>query len=84
MEKMNKKKKSDFIKKISLRPINYIIFGIGILAIIIGYFVMAKGDTNSFQTLSIAPIVLLIGYLVIIPFSILYRKKSNDKTDFTK
>jgi len=54
----------------------FIIFGIGILTIIIGYFIMASGDTYSFRTLTLAPVILLIGYLIIIPTAILLRKKN--------
>ncbi len=64
-----------FIKKFTLDKTNYILFFLGIITIIIGYFLMAKGEVNSTQALSIAPVVLLIGYLVIIPTAILYKKK---------
>lgn len=64
---------------LSLEGINYLIFGIGILVIILGYVIMATGATYSFQSLTIAPIILLIGYLVIIPLSILYRRQSKER-----
>lgn len=66
-----------FIEHSSLTNANFIIFGIGILVIIIGYYIMATGDTYSFQSLSLAPVVLLIGYLIIVPVAILYKKKNN-------
>jgi hypothetical protein len=68
---------SSFVKALSFNKINYIIFAIGIVVIIAGYFIMATGETYSFQSLSLAPIILLIGYLVIIPLAILYRKREN-------
>ncbi len=68
---------SSFVKVLSFNKINYIIFAIGIAVIIAGYFIMATGETYSFQSLSLAPIILLIGYLVIIPLAILYRKREN-------
>jgi len=70
-----------FIEYLTLKKVNFIIFGIGILAIIIGFFVMASGDTYSFRSLSLAPIILLIGYLIIIPVAILYRKKKSTETE---
>ncbi len=81
MTKIKKKTKKSpaFIEKLSFKGTNYIIFGIGILVLILGYFIMASGDTYSFRTLTIAPIVLLIGYLVIIPIAILYKKKDNNR-----
>jgi len=79
--KKKTKKSSPFIEKLTLKGVNFAIFGIGILAIILGYFIMASGDTYSFRTLTIAPIVLLIGYLVIIPIAILYKKKEDNNTE---
>jgi len=83
MAKIKKKTKKSptFIEKLTLKGANYIIFGIGILVIILGYFIMASGDTYSFRTLTIAPILLLIGYLVIIPIAILYKKKEDNNTE---
>ena len=54
---------------------NYIFFGVGIITIIAGYIIMATGDTYSFQSLSLAPILLFIGYIILIPFALLYKKK---------
>ena len=59
----------------SYAKINYIIFVCGVIMIILGYIIMATGETNSFQSLSIAPIILTIGYLVLIPASLIYRHK---------
>ncbi len=59
----------------SFGKINYLIFGIGVLVIVIGYLVMVSGETTSFQSVKLAPIILIIGYCVIIPISILYKPK---------
>ncbi|MCD6099974.1 MAG: hypothetical protein DRP91_09170 [Candidatus Neomarinimicrobiota bacterium] len=68
-----------FIEDFYIRRENVVIFLIGILFIAVGYIVMATGDTYSTQSLTIAPILLLIGYLVIIPVSIFYRKNKKNK-----
>lgn len=68
-----------FIEDFYIRRENVVIFLIGILFIVVGYIVMATGDTYSTQSLTIAPILLLIGYLVIIPVSIFYRKNKKNK-----
>ena len=62
-------------------PANYLIFLTGIVVIILAYIIMALGTTNSFQALTLAPIMLIIGYLVIIPLAIVYkpRKQSRDR-----
>lgn len=79
------KPKSSFVESLSFTRRNYLIFGIGLLAIILGYVVMATGKTYSYQSLTVAPIILLIGYLVVIPIAILYRKKDRtEKSDTAK
>ena len=53
---------------------NYVLFGFGVFVIIVGYLIMYLGDVNSFQSLVISPLLLLLGYLVIIPVALLYKK----------
>ena len=53
---------------------NYLLFGFGVFVIIVGYLIMYLGDVNSFQSLVISPLLLLLGYLVIIPVALLYKK----------
>tara|TARA_Y100000746_G_C15244245_1_gene342865 strand:- start:6 stop:275 length:270 start_codon:yes stop_codon:yes gene_type:complete len=57
---------------------NYFLFISGIITIIIGYIIMAIGETYSFQSLSLSPVILTIGYLVLIPSAILYKEKENN------
>ena len=52
---------------------NYILFSLGIVVIICGYLIMATSETNSFESTKLAPIILLIGYIVIIPLAILCK-----------
>ncbi len=52
---------------------NYILFTVSLLTIIFGYFLMWSGEVNSFQSVKVAPKILTIGYLVLIPLSILYK-----------
>jgi cytochrome bd-type quinol oxidase subunit 2 len=68
---------SSFVKVLSFNKINYIIFAIGIAVIIAGYFIMATEKHTVFNHCHMAPIILLIGYLVIVPLAILYRKREN-------
>ena len=53
---------------------NYLLFGVGVFVIIVGYLIMYLGDVNSFQSLVISPLLLLVGYLVIIPMAILIKQ----------
>ena len=50
----------------SFGRINYQLFCVGILVIILGYILMATGKTESIQSIKIAPIILTIGYCIII------------------
>ena len=58
--------------------INYVLFGIGLALIIAGFFIMASGEVNSFQSLTLAPIMLFIGYIIVIPAALIYREKSQE------
>ena len=61
----------------SLSKINFILFGIGLTLIILGYILMGKGEVYSFQSLTLAPIMLFIGYIIVIPASLIYRDKNS-------
>jgi len=58
---------------------NFYILYLGLGILIIGYYLMAQPPYDSFLSLSLSPIVLLIGYLVVIPLAILYKGKNNSK-----
>jgi uncharacterized membrane protein HdeD (DUF308 family) len=54
---------------------NYRIFFIGAITILLGYIAMMQGPHNSFWSLHLAPILLIIGYCVLIPLAILKRPR---------
>ena len=62
----------------SFGKINYVLFGIGLLIIILGYIVMVTGETESIQSVKIAPLILIVGYCVVIPAAILVKPKNKD------
>ena len=69
--------KVDNDKKETVWPFNknnYLIFGIGVLTIIIGDVLMKTGEVNSFQSVRLSPFLLFIGYIILIPLSIFYKK----------
>ncbi len=55
---------------------NFIILGIGLLVIAAGYAAMLEGSVEGFLPLVASPILLLLGYCVIIPIGILWRKRT--------
>jgi amino acid transporter len=80
MKEKKIKKRKGFVEKISLTKTNYLVFLIGVLVITAGYFLMATGGTQSTQSLTISPIFLLIGYLIIVPISIFIGGDESDKS----
>jgi len=53
---------------------NYIFLGIGLLLVIVGFIFLATGD------ITIAPILLVLGYCVAIPIGILLPARKADQT----
>lgn len=54
---------------------NYLLFGLGMILIILGFYLMGQGAWNSSASLVISPILLFLGFVIVFPASILYRKK---------
>jgi hypothetical protein len=55
---------------------NYIVIAIGIAVIILGYIFLSEDSVYGFMPTVVAPILLVIGYCVIIPYGILLKEKS--------
>jgi len=82
--KDKQKRKYQAKKKLPFTRKNYQIFGIGIITIIIGYIFLSIGPWDSFFSLTLAPIILIIGYLVLIPWAILHREKETKQPETVK
>ena len=67
---------------------NINILAIGLVVLVIGYILMAQPPVNGFLSRTLAPVILVVGYLVIIPISIMIGEKKNKerkrKKEFTK
>ncbi len=61
---------------------NYRILGLGLLSIALGYFALSQPPWDSTMAIVVAPILLVLGYCVLVPLGILYRRKST--TDATQ
>lgn len=79
--KTKKSKKSAEHLHISLGSKNYAIIGLGILLIIIGYFLMSENSVDGFLPTVVAPILLFVGYCVMIPVGILYKDKKDSDSE---
>jgi|GEM_PF-729629 len=78
-----KKARKPVFGKLDLTRGNYILFFVGVGLLILGYILMAMGGTSSNMSLTVAPVILFIAFLVVIPLSIMYRKKSPESGDKT-
>lgn len=66
------------------KNVMFILIGIGVVTL--GYVIMGMSETMGFMALSVSPVVLLLGYLVVIPLGIMYgahRKKIVTVTEET-
>ena len=54
---------------------NYYIIAVGIALVVLGFIVMGQGSVEGTLPLVVAPILLVIGYCVILPIGILYKRK---------
>jgi Protein of unknown function (DUF3098) len=61
-----------------LEKTNFMIIIIGIAVIIIGYIFMSENSVNGFLPTVISPILLVLGYCVIIPYGILKKPKKQE------
>ncbi len=55
---------------------NFNILFAGIALLIIGFYLMALSPYDSFFSLTLSPIILIIAYFVVIPASIFYKGKN--------
>jgi hypothetical protein len=68
------KQKKEF--SFPLEKENFTIIGLGIVVLIVGYVLMSQNSVDGFLPTIIAPILLVAGYCVIIPYGILKKPKS--------
>ena len=77
IKKPLKKKK---ISEISLpfTKENYYLLLVGVAVIVVGYVLMELAGAYDALALVVSPIILVVGYCVIIPFAIFYKKKEKE------
>lgn len=56
-------------------PKNYMLFGVALAVIILGYFVLSTGD------ITWSPILLVLGYCVLIPLAIMLRGRPEEPAE---
>ena len=60
---------------------NIFLIVVGILMLVIGFFCLAQGPAENPVSLTVAPIILVLAYIVVIPIGILWYKKKKKKGD---
>ena len=61
---------------------NWRLFGLGIGVIALGYVFLSRPPVDGFLSLTLAPLLLVIGYCVLIPMALLKgEKKGESPTD---
>ena len=60
------------IESVPFSKLNYILFAVGLLVITAGWFLLRGGH------ISIAPIMLILGYCGIIPLAIVLKQKKTE------
>ncbi len=60
---------------------NLLLIALGVILLVIGFICLATGPADNPISLTAAPLILCLAYLVIIPFGILWKGKKEDKKD---
>ena len=81
IRKKDLKRKTVRNDQLPLTADNFKIIGGGLVLIVAGYLAMIEGSVEGFLPLVVAPILLVLGYCVVIPIGILYRKRKTANTE---
>ncbi len=58
---------------------NFTLLGISIALIVGGFILLGQGPVYNHLSWSVAPIILVFVYCILIPFTIIYDRKDKDK-----
>jgi len=58
---------------------NILIVAIGVLLVMVGFFCLAQGPAENPVSLTVAPLILVFAYLVVVPAGILWGSKKKDE-----
>ena len=80
VKEKEKKQNQEAGFKFPLTRTNFLIIGLGVLVIVLGYIFMAlPEDPDAFMTRTLAPVMLVFAYLIIIPVGLFYREKKEQR-----
>jgi len=72
--KLKRSEEKKILPRIELGKPNLALFLIGAVILIVGYLLMSVGPWDNPLSRSVAPIVLLIGYMVVFPLAIFFQR----------
>lgn len=61
-------------ERLPLEALNFKIIAGGIGLIILGYIALSTDSVEGFLPLTVAPVLLVLGYCVVLPLGIMYRR----------
>lgn len=70
--------RSSFFGRLPYTRINFQLFGLGMIFLVLGYISLSIGPWDSFWSLTLAPILLVLGYVVILPIAFLYQARKKE------
>ena len=79
IEKRIASKQKALVASLPFTKSNYQILSGAILCIILGYIALAQEPWNGTMPLVVAPILLVLGYCVLIPIGILFRRRTSSE-----
>lgn len=72
-------KKKPVVHSLPLTGRNYQILGLALLCIALGYVALSQEPWDGTVPLVVAPLLLFIGYCVLVPVGILYRRRDEQQ-----
>jgi hypothetical protein len=79
-----KTKKKSILGSLPFTKTNYQILAVGIVLLVLGYVALSQEPWDGTMPLVVAPILLVLGYCVVIPLAILFRKNSSGEQSAAK
>ena len=77
-----RKKSKSVAESLPFTKVNYWILFTGLALIVLGYVALGQEPWDGFLPLVVAPVLLVLGYCVLIPIGILFRSgKERERTD---
>jgi uncharacterized membrane protein len=58
-------------------PLNYKLLGVSFVLLVIGYVCLGQGPVNNPLSLSVAPVILVAVYCILLPIAIVIRGKES-------